>query len=114
MKKAVLLAVVALLITHCGAGISVAQESGKAGERNMSSVGLTDGWRQEIEIPEVKGPKGDTFLRPAKVGLWVEQGWLCVRRTDTDGAVEWQVVLAQPIADTVPAVETDKRGGLDI
>ena len=114
MKKAVLLHVIALSVTACWARMSIAQESGKAGERNNSGLGLVDGCRQAIEIPDVKRPNGDAFLRPAKVGLWVEQGWLCVRRTGADGATEWQVVLAQPMGNAAPAIETDKSGGLNI
>jgi hypothetical protein len=114
MKNRVLLCIFSLFIASCGAGTSVSQESKRSGEANDAGAGLRDGWRQEIEIPAVKISNGDTFLRPSKVVLWVEQGWLCGRRTDADEVIEWQVVLAQPMAAAVPAVETDERGGLAI
>jgi len=78
MKKAVLLHVIALSVTACWARMSIAQESGKAGERNNSGLGLVDGCRQAIEIPDVKRPNGDAFLRPAKVGCGSNKdGFVC-------------------------------------
>jgi thiol-disulfide isomerase/thioredoxin len=78
---------------------------------------LQDGWQQVIEIPAFKTPSGEIVIRSATMTLWVEQNWLSVRRNDADGAVEWQVALAQPVKDkdTVPIVHVDSvRGGLDL
>ena len=69
---------------------------------------LQNGWEQVIEIPAVEGRLGKTFVRSAKVTLWVEQDWLSVRQNDADGAVEWQVALAQPIQDALLVVDVDK------
>lgn len=103
MKTVWLPAAMALAVTCCLLSASVAQES--AGDKNRA--GLKDGWQQENEVPELRDPSGDILLRSAKVRLWVEQDWLCVRRTAADGAAEWQVALAQPIEGVVPTVETD-------
>src|SRR5687767_8930779 len=76
---------------------------------------LQDGWEQVIEIPASTNRSGEVRYRSAKVRLWVEQGWLSVRRTDADGEIEWQVALAQPLKDTVPVVHVHARTvGVDL
>jgi hypothetical protein len=92
-----------------------ARAEDKETQIRSAEVGLQNGWEQLVEIPAFKTPTGETVLRSAKVTLWVEQGWLSVRRNDADGAVEWQVALAQPVKETVPVVDVDTAtGGLDL
>ena len=69
---------------------------------------LKNGWKQDFEIPALISPRGETYLKPATVTLWVEQDWLCAVRKDFKGDVEWQVALAQPIQGQLPVVMIDE------
>ncbi len=73
-----------------------------------ADAGLQNGWQQVFEIPALKSPSGKTYLKPATVTLWVEQGWLSAVRKDSQGDVEWQVALAQPISNKRPVVVIDE------
>ena len=88
-------------------GSFVGAFAGQDAPSNVFGAGLKDGWQQAIEIPGLREPSGELALLPAKASLWVEEGWLCVRRSAADGALEWQVALAQPIDGVMPAVEID-------
>jgi hypothetical protein len=70
---------------------------------------LKEGWKQDIEIPEVKDKDGNVLYRGATVKLWVEQGWLVARREQPNGYWDWQIVLAQATDPNPP--ETKLLGG---
>ena len=55
---------------------------------------LADGWKRSIPV----GGDGGTYT------LWVEGGWLHVRRTKSDGAPEWHVVLAKASGEAPPEI----------
>src|SRR5579863_659621 len=87
----------------------------KATKRRDSENIRHAGWEQVVDIPALKTPEGETFYRSAKVTLWVELGWLSVRRNDADGAVAWQVALAEAVDDSLPVVQVGKDApGLEI
>jgi len=79
--------VVAILITSCAAGISVAQESGQAGEINNAWC-----WPKGRLTARARNSRSErTECGTSSDGqnwLWVEQGWLVCRRTDADRAIE--------------------------
>jgi len=85
---------------------------------------LREGWKWQVKIPErardeqMSLTDGDgevrklTFRRlipGARALLWVEQGWLCVRRTTEDDELEWQVVLARASDPERPVVTIDEK-----
>lgn len=74
--------------------------------------GLPEGWKWQTRIPSTQF-RGDVWSREAQVRLWVEMGWLIVRRTTADGDFEWQVVLARATDPQQPEVTTE-AGNLDI
>lgn len=84
---------------------------------------LREGWKRLVRIPEtvreelVSLTTGDgeirklTFRRAipeSRVVSWVEQGWLCVRRTTAEHELEWQVVLARARDPEPPTVTIDE------
>ena len=60
-----------------------------------ASAEFREGWRSEISVPDVRGDGSEILLHGGRLLLWVEQGWLLVKRETTAGDLEWQVVLAR-------------------
>jgi thiol-disulfide isomerase/thioredoxin len=86
--------VVALL---AGGSLGTVAHAAQPLERVIVSIdaqGFGDGWKQVIR-PE---QDGDTYE------LSVIDGWLVVRRTDKQGAIDWQIVLAEIAGDELPKV----------
>src|SRR6185436_17407850 len=65
-------------------------------------------------IPQLTLPTGQVIAREARVRLWVELGWLMVRRTTAEGDFEWQVVLARATDPQKPEIKVDEYGNLDV
>lgn len=85
---------------------------------------LREGWKWLVKIPEtvrdetvsLTRENGEvkelTFRRAipeSRILLWVEQGWLCVRRTTADDELEWQVILARASDPERPVVTIDEK-----
>ena len=90
------------------ASLVPAKADGKNTQNRNTEIEQQENSEQVIDLPALKTPSGETVLRSATVTLWIEQGWLSVRRNDELGDVEWQVVLAQTVPDTLPVVEVGK------
>jgi len=114
MKDAVGIRIFGMLIALGAASMLASQETPNKSTPSSQTTAFKDGWRRDVAISEVKDKNGDTLAAAAKIELWVEQDWLCARRSEAGGAVEWQVVLARAINDAAPTIETGKLGGLDI
>lgn len=71
------------------------------------SKGLSSDWKRTIELPPVK-PVGTTGFKGAIFKLWVEQGWLLVRREMPSAEMEWQIVLARADDPQPPEIQVDK------
>jgi hypothetical protein len=71
---------------------------------------LTEGWKQEVNVPESKS--GST--KAATLKLWVEQNWLVVRREKPNGYWDWQIVLARVADKNPPQVLLEDRGAIEI
>src|SRR5262249_49713061 len=69
--------------------------------------GLPADWSQ-IVAPDPQKDEAGQVMAGAKFKLWVEQGWLVVRRETTAGDLEWQVVLARADDPKPPQVRVDK------
>ena len=53
-----------------------------------------EGWKQTIAIET----SGDAY------DVWIKDGWLVVKRSDKDGGLDWQIVLARVVGDELPAI----------
>src|SRR5262249_23372198 len=53
-------------------------------------------WRQEVQLSS----DGEICV------LWVEKGWLQVRRQNAAGDLDWQIVLARATDPTPPTIES--------
>jgi thiol-disulfide isomerase/thioredoxin len=76
-------------------------------------AGLPSDWSKTVEPAAEKDKAGQTATG-AKVKLWVEQGWLVVRRETPAGELEWQVVLARADDPRPPQVRVDAAGVIDL
>lgn len=72
--------------------------------------GLVEGWRWVARVPAVEFD-GETRFREARIRLWVEMGWLIVRRTAGEDDFEWQVVLARATDPKKPTINIDEESG---
>ena len=70
-----------------------------------NAAGLSDDWKQEADIPDLKDSDGTILLHGAKLKLWVEQGWLVIRRETERGNLEWQIVLARAVDPQPPTID---------
>src|SRR5690348_2873227 len=68
--------------------------------------GLREGWKWRTSIPALKS-EGAVIKREARVSLWVEKGWLLVRRATVDDELEWQVVLARASDSARPQIKVN-------
>lgn len=76
--------------------------------------GLREGWQWQVTLPAVS-LDGKPYCREARVRLWVEMGWLMLRRTSAEGDFEWQLVLARASDPRRPEIKIDEEAGsLDI
>lgn len=63
---------------------------------------LREGWRTSVPMPgRLWGPEG-------RYVVWVEDGWLQVRRESNDGQTDWHVVLAAATDPVPPLVRTPR------
>lgn len=76
--------------------------------------GLRDGWKWRTTIPPLKF--ADTVVtRECRVTMWVEKGWLLVRRATIDDDLEWQVVLARASDPAKPQIKRNEAtGGMEL
>src|SRR5436190_13962065 len=81
--------------------------------RGDDAPGLPEGWKWQSTIPATES-RGEAYSRESRVRLWVEMGWLVVRRTTVDDDFEWQVVLARATDPQKPVITIDESGNLDI
>ena len=72
---------------------------------------ISNGWQRSVKVPPVKDENGEEVLRGAQLKLWVEDGWLLVRRETLDGNLEWQLVLARSESAPAPEVRLDESKG---
>lgn len=84
------------------------------GCRADDEPGLPADWKFQARIPQATGMAGQVFGREGRVRLWVDMGWLIVRRTTAEDDFEWQVVLARASDPQKPEVKTDRSGNVDI
>src|SRR5262245_36557814 len=72
-----------------------------------TSDGLPSKWKkmEEIPLPGTSAPGND------RLTVWVEKGWLVVRRETKGGELEWQIVLAQATDPKPPQLKIDKISG---
>jgi RNA polymerase sigma factor (sigma-70 family) len=64
--------------------------------------GFRDGWKKTVPIADSQLGKGDQYV------VWVEDGWLQVRRETASGAADWHFVLARASDPTPPALGVPK------
>jgi thiol-disulfide isomerase/thioredoxin len=67
------------------------------------AAALQDGWKATVPIPEKPWREAGQYV------IWVEGGWLQVRRETARGETDWHIVLAQatdPRAPTITAPPT--------
>ena len=64
---------------------------------------IQDGWKRTVPITEK--PWGDA----GQYVIWVERGWLQVRRETTNGQADWHVVLARASSPTQPIIKSPKE-----
>jgi peroxiredoxin len=61
-----------------------------------------EGWKTAVAMPgHLWGPEG-------RYVIWVEDGWLQVRRETNDGQTDWHVVLARATDPTAPVVKAPR------
>ncbi len=82
-----------------------------AGPAAKLTHALSDSWKLHVELPTVEDGSGNVLLHAAKINLWIEKGWLIVRRETDSGDIEWQIVVAQATEANPPQVTVDKVGG---
>lgn len=86
---------------------------------------LREGWKWMVRIPEVNREEtvrlftnGNRLLEEIKyrhivpesrILLWVEKGWLNVRRSTWDDELEWQVALSRASDPARPVIKIDER-----
>jgi thiol-disulfide isomerase/thioredoxin len=68
--------------------------------------GLAPDWKRTVEIPPVKAVSTNGF-KGATFKLWVEQGWLLVRREMPTGEMEWRIVLARADDPQSPEIQVN-------
>ena len=59
---------------------------------------LRDGWKSSVTIPEKLWGEAGRYV------IWVEGGWLQVRRESTGGETDWHIVLAQATDPNPPKI----------
>ena len=67
-----------------------------------ASEELKEGWRRTIPIPRPRLGEGHTYV------IWVEGGWLQVKRQTATGETDWHIVLARATDPTPPTVLADE------
>jgi thiol-disulfide isomerase/thioredoxin len=88
--------------------------SSSVGAADDIGEGLRDGWKWRTSIPAVKF-NDHVVTRECRVLMWVEQGWLLVRRSTIDDNIEWQVVLARASDPAKPQIKINhSSGGLGV
>jgi thiol-disulfide isomerase/thioredoxin len=65
--------------------------------------GLPEGWKTTVPMPDRLWGAGGRYL------IWVEGGWLQVRRETSDGQTDWHIVLARATDPTPPIVKEPGR-----
>src|SRR5262245_59247328 len=103
IRSSLLLAILVLGIT-----VSSGATAGDEAE------GLREGWKWRTTIPALKF-EDVVVNRESRVTLWVEQGWLVVRRATVDDEFEWQVVLARAANANRPQIKVNESTrGLEV
>jgi thiol-disulfide isomerase/thioredoxin len=78
------------------------------------AAGLRDGWKWRTTIPPLKF-EDVVVTRECRVMMWVENGWLLVRRSTVDDDMEWQVVLARASDPVKPQIKLNEAtGGMEL
>jgi RNA polymerase sigma factor (sigma-70 family) len=77
---------------------------GARGGGDPADPPLKEGWVKTVPIPNPILGEGDEYV------VWVEKGWLQVRRQTRDGKTDWHVVLARATDPRAPNVTAPKDG----
>ena len=99
---------IALFVVACPAAHSIGQEAPAKPEPALEGViptepGFGVGWEQTVRSKRGDEPC-DLFV------LWVENNWLFVRRTDSQGDVDWQIKLAEASHFGAPRIAMKVNG----
>jgi thiol-disulfide isomerase/thioredoxin len=71
--------------------------------RAAEERGVLEGWKTTVRMPDrLWGPEGRYLI-------WVEGGWLQVRRETSDGQTDWHIVLARATDPSPPVVKEPGR-----
>jgi thiol-disulfide isomerase/thioredoxin len=110
-----LVTVVGLIFTFggCGPGRDSTQtETSPSSDRELAlgtpeskqpGSRLEEGWRQVIPIPDSRLGEGDEYV------VWVEKGWLQIKRQTKTGQTDWLIVLARA-SDPKPPIISARKG----
>ncbi len=77
--------------------------TGMAGAQDISTKPFGEGWKRIVPIPSALLGEGDTYV------VWVEEGWLQVRRQTEKGLTDWHIVLARTTGPEAPVIEAETR-----
>lgn len=115
----------ALVIGMIVAGTLAATNSRLVVADEPTQPRVRDGWKWMVTIPEINREETATLLTngnavvkkykfrrvipEVRILLWVEKGWLNVRRTTWDDELEWQVVLARASDPERPVIKIDEK-----
>jgi hypothetical protein len=91
----IVIRILAIVLTATGllaAGMARAQEP--------PEKPFGEGWRRIVPIPMAELGEGDRYI------VWVQEGWLQVRRETSRGVTDWHFVLARAAGSKPPEVST--------
>lgn len=107
---------VGLTLSLIGAGAGVLAHQARTGPQpaegepqevlrpavDAADTGLKEGWQESVPVPDPLLGAGDHYE------IWVENGWLQVKRQTGAGQVDWHIVLARATDPKPPAIATPK------
>jgi len=73
--------------------------AGMARGQEPSERPFGEGWRRVVPVPMPALGEGDRYV------VWVERGWLQVRRETSKGVTDWHIVLARATGAEPPVIE---------
>lgn len=94
---------VLVLLTVLGGAVwllrpSVAAEPPKP---QSAEATLREGWKKSFSIPEPSFGPGDRYV------VWVEKGWLQVKRETKEGVTDWHIILAKATDPKPPTIAAE-------
>jgi cytochrome c biogenesis protein CcmG, thiol:disulfide interchange protein DsbE len=76
-----------------------------AGDSPASEEPLKEGWKKVVPMPDAWLGEGDEYV------VWVEKGWLQVKRQTKTGQIDWRIVLARATDPKPPTIAAAKGTG---